>query len=106
MFGEPCRMFHQIAIDGMTKAAAAGILSGLAVMQRSCMYLFGKGVQAVMVWGTTSDGKFGLDFEPSEMAQMKLGPSLNCRRSRTKWLSTPCSLGSRSLRLTRLSWKR
>ena len=76
MFGEPCRMFHQIAIDGMTKAAAAGDpLSGLALMQRSCMYLFGKGVQAVMVWGTTSDGKFGLDFEPSEMIQMSLGPS-------------------------------
>jgi hypothetical protein len=75
MFERASVAFHRLVIDAMQRAAASrDPQQGLAVMQRSCMYLFGKGVQAVMVWGCTSDGKFGLDFQPSEMAQMKLGP--------------------------------
>ncbi|MBK9519672.1 MAG: tetratricopeptide repeat protein [Anaeromyxobacter sp.] len=76
MFERASVAFHRLVVDAMRMAAASrDPQQGLAVMQRSCMYLFGKGVQAVMVWGLTSDGKFGLDFQPGEMIQMKLGPS-------------------------------
>ena len=73
MFEEAAQMLHALAVESMTKAAADGDPeSGLAVMQRSCMYLFGKGVQAVMVWSASPGGKFGMNFEPGDMARMTL----------------------------------
>jgi hypothetical protein len=45
---------------------------GMTVMQNACKYLFIKGVEAVILWGQTGDGKISLGIDPREIVDLEV----------------------------------
>ena len=73
--------FHQIALDMMSSAAQAqDPQAGVAAMQRICIYMFAKGVEAVMLWADSPDGNISIGFEPSELSDLNIQTDLDPKR--------------------------
>ena len=70
-------MFFKLAVQSMARAASQqDPQGGLAMMQRACMYLFAKGVEAVLLWAKSSDGRISMGFEPSELTTLDISTDL------------------------------
>jgi len=70
-------MFFKLAVQSMARAAAQqDPQGGLPMMQRACMYLFAKGVEAVLLWAKSPDGRISMGFEPSELTTLDISTDL------------------------------
>lgn len=62
------------------------------LVERCCCYLFGKAVEAVMVWGQTRDGKFSILYKMGHVVDMDLHPEVPSRY--TSLVKEACAHGS------------
>jgi len=70
--------FFPIAKDAMGKAMRDSNPGfGIAVMQRICLYMFAKGIEAVMLWRDAPDGRISIEFKQNELATMEITTDLN-----------------------------
>ena len=78
VFAEATEFFFDLVVQSMNDAAQRkDPQSGIAVMQRVCMYLFAKGIEAVMLWRDSPDGKISIGVEPKHLVNLDIKTDLD-----------------------------
>ncbi len=65
--------------------------AGVDVMGDICVYMFGKGIEAVFSWADSPDGRISIEFDPSDMSEHEIRTDLD--RARHQIVLSSISLG-------------